>query len=285
MQENPLRKGVVCTSSLYSLSRKAHALKSSGFQDLKKQTAIRLAKEQQQNDEVPFVHDTSRSGYRSQEVHAATTIPYHHGPHPGSVFPHEIQTIVPNAYSHPIKVKNTTSYGRDAPSPVAKSNIQPRYVPEKKRVSSSSPIHSSSGTVDSKAKLPHGLTVHELKAMTKARLQAEASENGPVPTQAVLETRDRAPVRTPVAQRQNCYVGNLASATEGNFHQESWSIDSRNDPWETGSVNTQTSDYFGSEKGFAPLEDSVYGNRARSFSANAVGQDFRRDDQSSYCIS
>lgn len=59
-----------------------------------------------------------------------------------------------------------------------------------------------------------------------------------------------------------------------------WPLDSRNGPWETGSVSTQTSEYFGSEKGFGPLDRCVYGNRARSFSVNAVGQDFRYDSPS-----
>lgn len=260
-------------------------------QDLKKQTAIRLAKEQQQNDEVPFVHTAIRPAYRPQEVtgHAASTIPYHHGPHPGSAYPQEINTNAPNtgygASSHHSRV-NTVSYGREAPSPVAVTNIQPRYAPEKKRVSASSPVHSCA--VDSKAKLPHGLTVHELKAMTKARLQAEAGEKAPamgsgafnpVPTPGLPERRERAPARSPDVQLHNCNMGNRP-APDSNFYNESYSLDSRNDPWETGSVSTQTSEYFGSEKGYAPLEDNVYGNRARSFSANAVGQDFRRDSPS-----
>ncbi len=221
--------------------------------------------------------------------HSASAVSYLHRAHPGSAFP---PASVPNvsyiANEYPNRA--TISYGRDAPPPVAPSNTPSRYAPEKQRVLSPSPSHSSSYTADSgvKAKLPHGLTVHELKAMTKARLQAEASEHvpslgagayNPVPTQPLPEIRDRAPVRSPVLPLQSFNMGVQPpmSIPESNYHHDSRSLDSRNDLWETGSVSTQTSEYFGSEKGFAPLEDGMYGNRARSFSANAVGQEFRRD--------
>ncbi|GAX25687.1 hypothetical protein FisN_15Lh058 [Fistulifera solaris] len=224
--------------------------------------------------------------------HSASAVSYLNGAHPGSVFS---PTSVPNvsyiADDYPNRA--TISYSRDAPPPVAPSNTQSLYAPEKQRVLSSSPIHSSSYTADSgvKAKLPHGLTVHELKAMTKARLQAEASEHvpslgtsahNPVPAQPVPEIHDRAPVRSSVVPLQIYSMGAQPpmSISERNHHHETRSLDSRNDLWESGSVSTQTSEYFGSEKGFAPLEDGMYGNRARSFSANAVGQEFRRDSPS-----
>jgi hypothetical protein len=262
-------------------------------QDLKKQTAIRLAKEQQQNDELPFPHNSSRSGYRPQEMpgHSASGVSYLHGAHSGSLYPPANApsvSYIANDYPNTA----TISYGREAPPPVAPSNTTSRYAPEVQRVLAPSSIHSSSYVAESvvKAKLPHGLTVHELKAMTKARLQAEASEHVPslgagafssVPTQPGPEIRDRAPARSPVVPLQNYNMGaQPTSIPDNGYHHETRSLDSRNDPWETGSVSTQTSEYFGSEKGFAPLEDGMYGNRARSFSANAVGQDFRRDSPS-----
>lgn len=272
-------------------------------QDLKKQTAIRLAKEQHQNDEISFTHDRSRSDFGPRQArgnHAVSPVPY-----PSRAFPQEeVEVGTPANYygaNNQINRVNSVSYTRDlntAPTPVTTSDVpnsktQPRYAPEKQRMTAPSPSNSSSAAVDTsvKAKLPHGLTVHELKAMTKARLQAEAIEKRtdmrspgsfvPVPTQVAPEIRERV-VRSPIVPLQNNFsTGHPPSMTEGNLHQESWSRDSRNDHWETGSVSTQTSDYFGSEKGFAPLEDNVYGNRARSFSANnAVGQDFRRDSPS-----
>jgi hypothetical protein len=150
---------------------------------------------------------------------------------------------------------------------------------------------SSSIASDTKPKLPHGLTVHELKEMTKARLHAEATETRDIlspeplgsvpsivrPSPDFRDTHVASPTMlAPIMPPPN-FGHNLRSPYQGERntrspYQESWSHDSRNDLWENGSVSTQTSDYIGSEQAFgvASLNDNESGfNRARSFSANS----------------
>lgn len=164
------------------------------------------------------------------------------------------------------------------------------YPPEHLSRSAPRPSMSSSSDAASagKPKLPHGLTVHELKEMTKARLQAGASEKrditeplGPVPSvvRATQDYRDAHPRASPTAASPvpPSYYGrnNRSPYPDSSFaHHDNRSIDSRNEGWENGSVNTQTSDYFGSEHAFGVAsfngEDHDF-NRARSLSANSTG--------------
>lgn len=124
-----------------------------------------------------------------------------------------------------------------------------------------------------KSKLPHGLTVQELKEMTKARLQAEAA--------AEQKSLVSAPP-TPVGGGGSIGIGGCGSnSIGGGFRDDgvsplppfsaqpqppslrprphsqarggcdaSWSYDSRSDAWETGSVSTVASEYLGSESAY-----------------------------------
>ena len=133
---------------------------------------------------------------------------------------------------------------------------------------------SSDASGAGKAKLPHGLTVHELKEMTKARLQAEASEiqefgggshDSMVPTIVGSDFRETH-VPSPTMPSPPHFGRNTRSPfPDHNFPPESWSHDSRNDGWENGSVSTQTSDYIGSEHAY----DNGF-HRAGSFSTGSA---------------
>lgn len=111
-----------------------------------------------------------------------------------------------------------------------------------------------------KSKLPHGLTVHELKEMTKARLQAEASKD--------KEMLSPAPVTSAGPLPPASFHSNNRARTHS---AGAWSQDSRGaETWETGSVSTAASDYLGSESAFTGsyAEDhapSPYNRGAPSF--------------------
>ena len=133
--------------------------------------------------------------------------------------------------------------------------------------------------------------------MTKARLQAEASEKrdltspeplGPVPAVVGADYREHsAPSSAAASPTPQNFGRNLRSPySEPNYaHQhDNWSHDgSRNELWENGSVSTQTSDYIGSEQAFglASYEDNAY-NLSRSLSANSgYGHEFPSRDAAS----
>jgi len=111
-----------------------------------------------------------------------------------------------------------------------------------------------------KPKLPHGLTVHELKAMTHARLHAESTDkrelNSPetlLPSTAreSVEYRD-AHAPSPTMSSPTPSYGRPTYQDSSLIQHESWSHDSRNETWDNGSVSTQTSDFIGSDHVYAP---------------------------------
>jgi len=116
-----------------------------------------------------------------------------------------------------------------------------------------------------KSKLPHGLTVSELKEMTKARLQAEAAaekgSDGGLPPSAVspappmFEYRDQAPEVVVGASPLPPALSHQPQRprTHSQMSRDGWSQDgggSRAEMWETGSVSTAASDYLGSESAY-----------------------------------
>jgi hypothetical protein len=165
-----------------------------------------------------------------------------------------------------------------------------------------SSFDSSSQIQAGKPKLPHGLTVHELKEMTKARLQAEAVEqkdgftgqpnesHAPVPsTVNVGQQEHRDPHQMSRSQvspippgfhghRMNSvspYPDNLDH--QNRFAHEGWSPESRGgaDAWETASVNSAASDYLPPDAAFPAnfhagthsVDDYSFG-RTRSYPAS-----------------
>lgn len=77
---------------------------------------------------------------------------------------------------------------------------------------------SNSTAAHSTSKLPHGLTVHELKEMTKARLQAEAAEK------LIAGFSDRPPSTTSMTERDS---QDSRSTTPANYVQQMYAQDVR----------------------------------------------------------
>lgn len=261
-------------------------------QDLKKQTAIRLAHEQQQGRSVGGVSFAGTQSHGAQTLSARqpmSTYPacvpensHHYPAHPHPSMPHPESMVSP--------VHGTYRYDQNMAPVDATPSM---YTDPRSSRSMSMPSITSSDS--SKAKLPHGLTVHELKEMTKARLQAEASDKREAPcsecsttTSTRAERDSKAPSPTtgpspppPPPGAPGLNHRNLQSPyLDSSFNQESWSNDSRNnnEAWETGSASTQASSYMmGAEQSFGtassfPMDDMGAPNRTRSFSANnAIG--------------
>jgi len=116
---------------------------------------------------------------------------------------------------------------------------------------SQSSFDSSKRDANGKPKLPHGLTVHELKEMTKARLQAEAAEKQPpssVPSMVSVMPEPHSMTRSqasplPPGFRMNSNSPYPDTMDHPNNRFESWQ-ESRGDAWETTSVSTAASDYL-----------------------------------------
>eukprot|EP00529_Nitzschia_sp_RCC80_P014447 CAMPEP_0113468232 /NCGR_PEP_ID=MMETSP0014_2-20120614/15243_1 /TAXON_ID=2857 /ORGANISM="Nitzschia sp." /LENGTH=718 /DNA_ID=CAMNT_0000360603 /DNA_START=46 /DNA_END=2202 /DNA_ORIENTATION=- /assembly_acc=CAM_ASM_000159 len=142
-----------------------------------------------------------------------------------------------------------------------------------------------------KNKLPHGLTVHELKEMTKARLQAEAGdkpENGPdsiaaASSSSTSSTIDRSLVGTsphpPVTTNTNSGVivgrHTQPSPLPGVGAPSFRPVTHRSDTWDSASVASYNStagfsDNFGSAESVVSDVGSHAGNRNRSFTYPAV---------------
>eukprot|EP00542_Grammatophora_oceanica_P009413 CAMPEP_0194026076 /NCGR_PEP_ID=MMETSP0009_2-20130614/386_1 /TAXON_ID=210454 /ORGANISM="Grammatophora oceanica, Strain CCMP 410" /LENGTH=640 /DNA_ID=CAMNT_0038664583 /DNA_START=41 /DNA_END=1963 /DNA_ORIENTATION=+ len=195
------------------------------MEDLKKQTAIRLANEQHLS--TPYNNDVRQPSGR--EMGAMS--PYHElQSYPSPSYGHDSQPQYPNpnrtTYTNNDPYGGRIGYGLQGHAPntgvVRPQQPQSRgvevgYQGEGRRSPYSHNSVSSGGSASpfaarqevttqqrkeslnsSKSKLPHGLTVQELKEMTKARLQNEAhepsdGENAPpggVQTQASLGPQD-----------------------------------------------------------------------------------------------
>lgn len=280
---------------------------------MKKQTALRLAHEQQgQPADLPSLgsHDRILPGDALKSNGQDSSF---HGNHVGSSMGSTQGVVVAKTKSsnvsfassgsksrssktNPVYVfdqNSTNCYSGEQPSKPTKQLSTTKSASDSSRPStrSSKPFSSNA---EAKRKLPHGLTVHELKEMTKARLQAEAAAErrdvssperfSPVPTlvRASHDNREmHLPVMVPSPPPQiphpNYVRTVLSPFSEPKKLQppgDSWSHDSRNEGWENGSVSTQTSEYYGSEQAFggaASFNGEEFGfNRARSFSANSV---------------
>lgn len=275
------RVGIAQTSSSNDGGRRGSRGREKGItmEDLKKQTAIRLAQEQQQSQALPGPPKTAAvasdprtkhpvvtpqtlaarrmaaaasvnnnraeaaAPLHYQRLHHHNPMVHHHVVTPTEAVPPQVMTPpfhgAPQGYHYDqaTAAKNRNRNGR---SPAAKSSssipvvvTQPaaqtasRYHPNQQsgystagRASSAPtlPANPPSSTVasptggyntassnqggqsNSSSKLPHGLTVHELKEMTKARLQAEAAEKMSAP--ADIETRDTSVQPTTYGQQQ-----------------------------------------------------------------------------------
>ncbi|KAG7356659.1 hypothetical protein IV203_001345 [Nitzschia inconspicua] len=147
-----------------------------------------------------------------------------------------------------------------------------------------------------KHKLPHGLTVHELKEMTKARLQAEAAENmeGEQHRERGVSPLDFDVASTGGASRDRAFSRDSASRGTAMYHTSSsmgvpQSVDgysrrsvhsptlrqvNRTDTWDSASVASFNSNTFSENLGTESVLEVSYelgsNNRARSFTVPAL---------------
>lgn len=175
-------------------------------QDLKKQTALRLAQEQGREEPV----ETSQIVTPSHPQ-----VPYHATPDRQSYF------------------GKTPQYD----SPYRPDVLYPDQQWGKAYRSPASRTFSASESVDSApqgatSKLPHGLTVSELKEMTKARLAAE--KPNPIPNVTIPTTVQVSHRSSPLPSRQQIVSSPYPDA----------------EAWETASASTSASEY--------PATESVY---------------------------
>lgn len=239
------------------------------MEDLKKQTALRLAQEQQKKGRRVAV-DPHQNFISSSVV---CNNPLAHEPYNGSQHISRAPdscSLYPHVNHQPqsnYRYGTENCDGTPAPNQVYLGD-PPQTYPNEYHVSGSASgsVNSQSNSkVTSNSKLPHGLTVQELKEMTKARLQAEAvdrsaeefatpqncNENlGPVPTTVRVshEYRDHMSSR---------FQGQAPPVITG-FHgvrspdQSARSFDAR-EAWETTSVSTAASDFHGSESVYSGI--------------------------------
>jgi hypothetical protein len=125
----------------------------------------------------------------------------------------------------------------------------------------------------SNAKLPHGLTVHELKEMTKARLEAEAVQRGDATP--IKEAND--PILRVAADFRDPMVGSSPSPIPHQSYgrmttRSPYPIDATGEAWDNASVSTSASDYPGSESMYSTglnCNASFSGDEAIPFSRSA----------------
>lgn len=304
------------------------------MEDLKKQTALRLAQEQKERQG----HGSSATSFLARVVEAvpqrvsnpfpvgrpsSTEVPFSNTA-VSSVPPLTTSSTAYTGHSTDVssfsQTRNSESANRvpyhydlksSKPSERSEGNV-PKHQPARQMEQKScrqphnvSPHHAqpTNASVDvssqgAKSKLPHGLTVHELKEMTKARLQAEAAEKRDTtdPMSSVPSTvrvasdfreRTQSPhltsggtpsynANTPIS----LFVENNDFINISQSRESSWAQDARADAWETASVSTATSDFYGSESaystgmnGVCSMEDAngvSYIGPSRSFSASNV---------------
>lgn len=165
------------------------------MEDLKKQTAIRLAQEQQRSrffGGFPQRKDRNLHGVpEQQQIHVSASPTFFHGqqqpmqnivnynnPNQIDTYHYEDPAIAAAAQQQAAASANQQrAYARSASTVSAGSNNSYTSSSSQLNDSTRSASQQSKPTQQQmKSKLPHGLTVQELKEMTKARLQAEAQE-------------------------------------------------------------------------------------------------------------
>jgi len=199
-----------------------------------------------------------------------------HG-HGGSPFPQNLGTPDRNSNSGHVS-RSPPPASRTFPSPAdhrqppppqlqSPPQQQPPSIHEHHRPAPPNHSLSASRSVDSAAekgsnsKLPHGLTVHELKEMTKARLAAERGV-GPVPSTVQV----------------------LSDPSMYQQHSQARSPypDASADAWETASVSTAASDYPASLNGTASFNGDEAIPFARSSSYPTTNNNAMNSDWSDH---
>ena len=188
------------------------------FQDLKKQTAMRLAQEQQRQGRY------EATGYAANPTSPEVYAPVVEAPRSTPPQVHNLATPPINSHAYVnVGVSSSGPRYNTTPENVVGTSGTPAFEARgvQTPVSWASARARKEAPTKQKTKLPHGLTVQELKEMTKARLQQEAADMGegnrvlrtPEPTSVPAEPRT-APPQTPP-------------------YRENWTTDRRKETWDT----------------------------------------------------
>lgn len=248
------------------------------MEDLKKQTAMRLAQEQQRQGKFKgggyHTNPAEQEVYSAAQDRPADRAPRVQQPPPrmtprasraqgngfggnGSGF-NNVGGASPR-YRNPSEKMASPSFDRDSRQHNKKyggrsSGWSPSSAPRETPSPSAYRGNSTTDASTNKSKLPHGLTVQELKEMTKARLQAEAADK-PEDVR-VLQTPEPHNVPATIIEPRT------APPATPPYH-EGWNSEPRSDAWETASAGTSNSDAF-SNTDFSP-DFNFNRNRARSY--------------------
>jgi hypothetical protein len=235
------------------------------MEDLKKQTALRLAQEQQESQ--GSFSSESPPGYVPK---VASRNPF--GVADPRLLPGRDSKSSFQSLAHLRHTGNSNgdfAYNRHRPEAAAGPHRLPTNgLPAGSSISKEDLKAPKERKASEKSKLPsHGLTVQELKEMTKARLQAEASQKHedseadhcclsslPASSSTFPLISDR-PTGTPQpsATPTSLYGHrpssvNSRSSFPDQLNREGWSSnESRVEAWENASASTSASDYWGSE--------------------------------------
>jgi hypothetical protein len=190
---------------------------SSLLQDLKKQTALRLAQEQGIPAETVATTPEAtkhRGGhrFRSSSSKPLTSDGSLASPPTGDVgFSSPLAEMTPNPRLVVLEEDRFGTHRAHTPNPSSSPQLYLLSV-------------DSATEKGANSKLPHGLTVHELKEMTKARLEAEAvrvvpSRRSPYPPVSDAEAWESASVSTAASDYPD-YASSLGFTSSGNhsFH-------------------------------------------------------------------
>lgn len=271
-------------------SRPFNLFVANSKEDLKKQTAIRLAQEQQKKGRKgsTIEHSIETSGSEIESQLKLT--------------PPELvdnKNVFKTHHAPPIPQQSQPTYEAEKLEPEMPSIREPNLQREEIIPVDIAPASLSSSSFDSsnhkgkkgsKSKLPHGLTVQELKQMTKARLESEVSTDGvlvedyvaPVPPSllALPEYRDQGMSRS---LQQSSPIPN---GYRGMFSPEVFGYSTAaRDALETASVSTATSEIHASESVYSGVHgpDSGLGSitfsRSGSYPRNNQSYDWHSNQQ------
>lgn len=201
------------------------------MQDLKKQTALRLAQEQGRLGDVPIV-DATPQGTASHNTYSSRSRSKHN-----KTYHQETRGASNQSNKVPLNCSAPSQFRSHIPTDMRQQSSAHSVVTPMEQQSYIRPAltHHSLSTnrsVDSAAdkgansKLPHGLTVHELKEMTKARLAAERG------------------VAIPSTVHISSPGPSVYTHDRGSIHHE-YAVET----WETASVSSVASDYPASLNG------------------------------------
>lgn len=236
-----------------SKSNKRSARRGITMEDLKKQTALRLAQERgtaPDDDNTPIIPPQVIDGVSTPQKSRFLLSPFSRNVQV-SQLPVNATPVVsnPNVFSTSGQPTTPTS-NYVVPHPPSNLDNEIRMNRNMNQSNMYVVSHSMDSATEKGAnsKLPHGLTVYELKEMTKARLEAEAmnqhrvvSLEGNIPLSNVDSFTNDSYGVTPSAPSPIPTIGyNSRSSTRSPYIS---GVDTSFEPWENTSVSTSASDF------------------------------------------